>query len=111
VASNVFYDAATRRVNAQEQVRFRDLVIATRRVDPPPAEAAARLLAEEVLAGRLVLHDWDHAVEQWILRLNLLSQWAPDLQLPPIGEEAKRHLVEQVCHGAVGYKDIKAKPV
>jgi ATP-dependent helicase HrpB len=27
---------------------------------------AARLLAEEVLAGRLKLNEWDHGVEQWI---------------------------------------------
>ena len=107
----VFYDTTTRRVYAEEQLRFRDLVIGTRRVDPPPAEAAARLLAEEVSAGRLILNDWDHAAEQWILRLNLLSEWAPELQLPPIRAEDKQHLVEQICHGAFGYKDIKDKPI
>ena len=35
----VFYDAATKRVYAEEQLRFRDLAIATRRVEPPPADA------------------------------------------------------------------------
>ena len=40
-----------RRVCAEEQVRFRDLALSTRRVEPPPADAAARLLAEEVMAG------------------------------------------------------------
>jgi ATP-dependent helicase HrpB len=69
------------------------------------------LLAEEVLAGRLILNDWDHAADQWIVRLNLLSQWAPELQLPPIHDEEKRHLVEQMCHDAFGYKDIKDKPI
>jgi ATP-dependent helicase HrpB len=107
----VFFDSATRRVYAEEQLRFRDLVIANRRVDPPPAEPAARLLAEEVLAGRLILNDWDHAADQWIVRLDLLSQWAPELQLPPIHDEEKRHLVEQMCHDAFGYKDIKDKPI
>ncbi|HEY5910053.1 MAG TPA: ATP-dependent helicase C-terminal domain-containing protein, partial [Verrucomicrobiae bacterium] len=107
----VFYDPATKRVYAEEQLRFRDLAIGTRRVEPPPADDAARLLTEEVLAGRLVLKEWDHAVEQWILRLNLLSQWCPELQLPPIGDSERRHLVEQLCLGAFGYKDIKDKPV
>jgi ATP-dependent helicase HrpB len=106
----VFYDAASKRVYAEEQLRFRDLAIGTRRLDPPPAEEAARLLTEEVLAGRLVLKDWDHAVEQWILRLNLLGQWCPELALPPITEQDRRHLVEQLCHGASGYKDLKDKP-
>jgi ATP-dependent helicase HrpB len=110
-APRVFYDATTKRVYAEEQLRFRDLVIGTRRVDPPPADPAAKLLAEEVIAGRLVLNDWDHAAEQWILRLNLLSQWCPELALPPINDEDRRHLIEQICHGAFGYKDIKDKPV
>jgi len=107
----VFYDAGAKRVYAEEQLRFRELAISTRRVEPPPVDAAARLLAEEVLAGRLTLNDWDPSLEQWILRLNLLSQWCPELALPPIGDEDRRHLVEQVCHGSFGAKDLKDKPV
>lgn len=110
-ALRVFYDAATKRVYAEEQLRFRDLAIGTRRVEPPPADQAAHLLADEVLAGRLTLNEWDHGVEQWILRLNLLSQWCPELELPPIQDGDRRALVEQLCHGAFGYKDIKDKPV
>jgi ATP-dependent helicase HrpB len=107
----VFYDSVTRRVYAEEQLRFRDLVIGTRRVEPPPTEAAGRLLAEEVIAGRLTLNDWDHAAEQWILRLNLLSRWCPELALPPMGEGDRKHIVEQICDGAFSYKEIKDKPV
>jgi ATP-dependent helicase HrpB len=110
-ATRVFYDASSKRVLAEEQLHFRDLTIGARRVEPPPAGEAARLLSEEVIAGRLILKTWDHAVEQWILRLNLLSQWCPELGLPPIREEDRRHLIEQVCHGAVGYKAIKDKAV
>jgi ATP-dependent helicase HrpB len=109
-SQNVFFDPATKRVYAEEQSRFRGLTIGERRVDPP-ADAAARLLAEQVLAGRLKLDQWDDEVEQWILRLNLLAQWCPELALPPIGDAARQDLVEQICHGAVGYKDIKDKPV
>jgi ATP-dependent helicase HrpB len=110
-SQKVFYDVTVRRVYAEEQVRFRDLAIAGRRVEPPPTDEAARLLADEVMAGRLVLKEWDHGVAQWILRLNLLSQWCPELELPPITESDRRHLVEQLCLGAFSYKDIKDKPV
>jgi ATP-dependent helicase HrpB len=64
-----------------------------------------------VVSGRLTLPNWDHAVEQWIARLNLLSQSCPDLQLPPIGAEDRRHVIEQICLGSIGYKDLKDKPV
>jgi ATP-dependent helicase HrpB len=107
----VFYDASARRVFAEERVSFRGMVLSSKRLEPPPADAAARLLAEEVIAGRLQLPKWDHAVEQWILRLNLLSQWCPELQLPPLTDADRRHLVEQFCHGAVSYKDIKDREV
>lgn len=110
-ALRVFYDSSSKRVYAEEQLRFRDLAIGSRPVDPPPSDEAARLLTEEVVAGRLILKEWDHAVEQWILRLNLLAQWCPELQLPPIMQADRRALIEQLCHGAAGYKDIKDKPV
>jgi ATP-dependent helicase HrpB len=74
-------------------------------------DEAARLLASEVASGRLVLSNWDEEVEQWIVRLNQLSQWCPELELPPIGEEDRRHLIEQICYGALGFKELKDRPV
>jgi ATP-dependent helicase HrpB len=110
-APRVFYDSTTKRVYAEEQLRFRDLSITTRRMEAPPADKSAALLSEEVIAGRLLLKEWDHDIEQWILRLNLLSGWCPELGLPAITEEDRRHLIEQVCAGVFSYKDIKDKPV
>jgi len=107
----VQFDPTQKRVVAAELSRFRGLALSARRVDPPPAEAAARLLADEVVAGHLVLKEWDHTIEQWILRLNLLSKWCPEFELPPITDDDRRHLIEQVCHGAIGYKDIKDREV
>ncbi len=110
-ALRVFYDPETRRVYAEEQNRFRDLAVGTRRVEPPPADDAARLLRDEVLAGRLELSGWDDSVEQWILRLNQLSRWCPELALPPITDEDRRHLIEQICHGSFSAREIRDQPV
>jgi len=107
----VQFDAQQRRVLAAELLRFRDLALAAKRIDPPPAEAAARLLADEVLAGRLLLPNWDHTVEQWLARLNLLCQQCAELQLPPITEEDRHAIIAQLCDGAVSYKDIKEREV
>jgi ATP-dependent helicase HrpB len=108
---NVQFDAQAKRVLAAELLRFRDLALAAKRIDPPPADAAARLLAAEINAGRLPLPNWDHAVEQWLLRLRLLCQHCPELQLPPITDGDKQAIIEQLCHGAVSYKDIKEREV
>ncbi len=107
----VAFDSTAKRVMAAELVRFRGLALSAKRIEPPPADASARLLAEEVIAGRLVFKEWDHSIEQWILRLNLLVKWCPEFELPPITPEDRRHLIEQLCHGAYGYKDIKDRDV
>lgn len=107
----VWYDSAAKRVWAEERLCFRGLALETRRLEPPPAEEAARLLAAEVLAGRLNLKHWNHEVEQWIVRLNCLARWRPELHLPPITPEARATLLEQICHGACSYKEIKERPV
>jgi ATP-dependent helicase HrpB len=108
---HVEFDAQAKRVQAAELLRFRDLALAAKRVDPPPADVAGRLLANEVIAGRLLLPNWDHSVEQWLVRLRLLCQHCPELQLPAVTEDGRKHIIEQLCHGAVSYKDIKEREV
>lgn len=107
----VTFDAVAMRVRSEQVRKFRDLVIEAKRMDPPPADEAARILTAEVLAGRLQLSKWDHHVEQWILRLNQLSQWCPDFELPRIETEERRHILEQLCHGATTYKELKEREV
>jgi len=108
---HVQFDSTARRVQAAELVRFRGLALSAKRVEPPPVEAAARLLADEIIAGRLPLPNWDHAVEQWLVRLNLLCRHCPELRFPPFAEDDRKHIIEQLCHGAVSYKDIKERDV
>jgi ATP-dependent helicase HrpB len=101
----------TKRVHAAELLKFRGLALSAKRVEPPPADAAAKLLADEIIAGRLLLPNWDHGVEQWLVRLNFLCTTCPELELPKISDDDKKHIIEQLCHGAVSYKDIKEREV
>jgi len=107
----VFFDSQARRVYADEQRTFRGLALDTARIEPPPLGQSAQLLAEEVIAGRLKLKLWDDEVEQWIVRLNRLAEWCPDFELPTIGDDDRRVLIEQICHGAFTYKEIKERHV
>lgn len=110
VRREVIYDTATKRVRAEARTVFRELTLSSEAAAPTQEEAAA-ILAREVRAGRLTLREWNHAVEQWIVRLNRLASWWPELGLPPIREEDRIHLLEQICLGAFSYKDIKDKHV
>ncbi len=107
----VVFDAAARRVVCHLQRRFRDLVLESKPSDDVPLQEAARILAEEVLAGRLKLNEWTEAVEQWIVRLNRLREWMPELELPAITDADRATLVQQICFGSFSYKEIKDKPV
>jgi len=109
--TEVFFDSSLRRVLAKRQTRFHDLVLRSEQSDKVPQEQAAALLAREVEAGTCPLKLWDNAVEQWILRLNQLAEWFPEYELPKLGDADRRMLVEQICHGATSYKDIKERPV
>ena len=91
--------------------RFPRSVLVARKSDRVPAAEAAALLAREVMAGSCPLKKWDHAVEQWIARLNFAAKTFPELELPPIEESDRALLIEQVCQGATSYKEIKERPV
>ncbi len=109
--TSAVYDATTKRVYADQQLCFRDLVVESKRTDQPPLDEAAELLASEVQKGNLRLPNWDEAVEQWFQRVNSLAAWCPELGLPIVTTEDRQHMIAQICHGAVSYKEIKDRDV
>ena len=109
--NQVRYDGSQRRVVTRVERRFRDLVLEAKERDDAPSDAASRLLAEEVAAGRLELEKWDAPVDGWIRRVNFLSKHCPELGIPTFDEAARRMVIEEVCAGAVAYRDIRDRPV
>ncbi len=101
------FDAVNRRVMNREETRFRDLALHSRERGEPDLDQAAELLADEVIAGRLQLPNWNERTEQWITRLACLAEWMPELEMPVIGDEDRRLLIAQMCHGATAYRQIK----
>jgi ATP-dependent helicase HrpB len=111
-ARGVAYDEQQKRVVSRRERRFRDLVLeAKASSDEAPLDEAARLLTKEVLAGRLKLKAWDETVEQWIMRVNRMAEWFPELEVNPVTDADRATLIEQICYGELGYRDIKDKPV
>ncbi len=105
------YDATQRRVVTRTEKRFRDLVLQATERDDATSDAASRLLANEVLAGRLELERWDASVDAWIRRVNFLAKHCPELEIPVFNEAGRRMVIEEVCQGAVAYRDIRDRPV
>ncbi len=111
-AGGVTYDETARRVLARKERRFRDLVLESKQTaEEPAAGEAAALLAREVIAGNIVLTEWNEAVEQWIVRVNCLAKWWPELEVNPITNADRATLIEQICYGSLGARELKDKPV
>lgn len=101
----------TRRVIAERGSYYHDLVLEVRRGGNPSEVDAARLLAEEIAAGRCTLRYWTDEVEQWILRVNLIHRWCPDLDIHGISEDDRRLMLEEICLGAFSVREVKERPV
>lgn len=111
-AGGIYYDESMRRVVARKERRFRDLVLeAKQTADEPPEGEAAAILAREVMKGNIVLTEWNESVEHWILRVNCLAKWWPELEVHPITDTDRATLIEQICYGSYGARELKDKPV
>ena len=111
-SKGVAWDDTRRRVISREETRFRDLVLESKESDHGVnTDLAAALLAKHVLEDELTLKNWDHQVEQWTARLQLLGQHMPELGMPSWSDEDRVDAIAQICHGALAYKDIKDAPV
>ncbi|HEX8898423.1 MAG TPA: ATP-dependent helicase C-terminal domain-containing protein, partial [Chthoniobacterales bacterium] len=107
----VEFDPALRRVVGRRVTQFHDLVLRSQEFSAKDDPAAASILAREVFAGNCPLKHWDHAVEQWIARVNFIATQFPELDFPRIGDAEKLLLLEQLCQGATTYKEIKDRTV
>jgi ATP-dependent helicase HrpB len=111
-AKGVLYDEQAKRVVARKERRFRDLVLESKgNSDDVPLNAAAAILTKEVLAGRITLDAWDEAVEQWIVRVNRLAEWFPELEVNPLTDADRGTLIEQICFGETSARAVKEKAV
>ncbi|MDA0991297.1 MAG: helicase-related protein, partial [Verrucomicrobia bacterium] len=107
----VAFDLAGQCIQARRERCFRDLVIAVERVNDVSDDEVAGALAAEVAAGRLTLKLWDHKVESWIARINLVATHCPEMGVPPLTADDRAALVEQICHGARSAKMVRTRPI
>jgi ATP-dependent helicase HrpB len=103
----VVFNESIRRVEGLRTKQFRDLTLSSLPDKEPAKEKAAELLAQKVYDGTLKLKKWDSSVENWIMRLNFLAKAMPELEMPSIKDEDRLVLLEHICFGGFGYKEIK----
>jgi ATP-dependent helicase HrpB len=68
-------------------------------------------MAKEISEGRLVLKKWNASVERWIERVNFTARHCPETEIAVLDEKNRITILEQICLGAVSYRQIKNKEV
>ena len=111
VTQSVEFDKLSRKVVGKKLTLMNGLKLFEEDGGAPDPDQASALLAEHVASGELILKEWNQGVEIWIARLLGLGDWMPELELPDFSEEDRAIALEQICQGAVSYKEIKNKPV
>lgn len=109
--TDVIFDKLQKRVVARRATCFHDLTLRAKETDDVPKDAAAALLTELVVSKQFPLTNWNHEVEQWIERLNFLAAAQPDWQLPPLAENDRRTLIEQIVFGATNVRAMQDRAV
>ena len=97
---------------AAELLKFRGLALSAKRVDPPPADAAVRILADEIIAykAQLPLPNWTIPWSNGLRGWTLYAQ-PSRIATAALYDDDKAHVIGQLCLGAVSYKDIKEREV
>lgn len=102
------FDRANKRVAAVKVVRFQDLVIHhehQREVDP---DAAGRCLARAFLKEWFELPHYNHALKQFVARVNLLCATMPELEFPPLDEAGRVACLTRRLSGLTCVREAQA---
>ena len=110
VEEQLVWDGRRRQVLGRTRVVCHGLVLReTESHDVDPAAAAA-MLAARIQAEELRLHGWNRDVKLWIARTRWLAEQVPEQQILTYDETDVALLLQQICHGARRYRDVKDKP-
>ncbi|MBL4576024.1 MAG: helicase, partial [Opitutaceae bacterium] len=80
----VSLDSSGKRVVERKRRLFRDLILEDKVSEVESDDAAAEILAEEIVKGRCKLPAWDKSVEQWIHRVNCFHFLFPEFEVASI---------------------------
>jgi ATP-dependent helicase HrpB len=107
----IFFDSANERVSARRRVLWEDLVIEEAAIPVPDGGATSEVLAA---AARM---NWDRAfptedsaVTGFIARVRWLHARIPELDLPPLDDNALRDLLPALCAGRRSFDQLRQAP-
>ncbi len=111
VATEVYFDEASERVQARRQVRWDDLVLEESPAALPQDDSVARMLAEGALRNwERVRPADDSPASRFVTRVRCLRDWLPELNLPAFDEAQWQSLLPALCVGRRSLAELKEAP-
>lgn len=104
------YDTARQKVMALKRTRFFDLLIEESVVSIPPELDTSSVLAKAVIEHIDIETIVDEESKQLLARLQCLSEWMPELDLPDFGSNTWTELLPDWCTGCTSIDDLKNNP-
>ena len=102
------FDRTHKRVAAVRLVRFQDLVIHHEHQREAEPDAAGRCLAEAYREGLFELPFFNHQLQQFVARINLVCAAMPELEFPPLREPHFTTRLGQALRGVTTVKEAQA---
>jgi ATP-dependent helicase HrpB len=101
-------DRLHKRVATYRETRFLDLLIGREPAKGLDPEDAGRALADAFASGWFELPQLDHALRQYIARVNLLSRVTPELDIPRLDGAALHRTLTRAFNGLTLMKEAQA---
>ncbi len=105
------YDRSQKRVEAFETSRFLDLTLAEKRTGERDPDACGRALAKAAREDLLTLPEFNHEIQQFIGRVNLVDAAMPELEFPKFDEAAIVDCLAKALRGEEIGKKAQAVPL
>ncbi len=102
------FDEESEQVIARKRLTYEDLPLEeTHAALPDAATVAAELERAARLNLPRVLPLPESAGGAYLIRLRCLAEWLPELDLPPVGDEALSDLLAEVCRGRRSFAQMR----
>lgn len=101
------WNAESQRVERVQRTTYGAIALEESRQPAPPSPAASRVLAQQAIAAGLSKFVEPEALEQWLMRLEVLASAFPEVGLPSVGDDFVRTQIERACEGLRSFAELK----
>jgi ATP-dependent helicase HrpB len=106
----LFFHPSQKQVVARRRVLWDDLVLSETPIATPEGEATAEVLFTAAKTSWSAVFPEDADVAGYLMRVQSLAAWMPDLNLPTFDESQKLAILRDLCGGRRTFAELRSAP-